>query len=385
MQRSEYSSRWGISQSMIKKWRFISPLQWKKLYIDLQKDEDNDKNSFTLGSLVDTLCFTPDELEKRFVVAKAAQLPSDAIVLIMKNYYDAILKLNKEIEEVNKSVPMIAQQEILPFNLEARDLLISCANNVVLKDKDGNEKIGWNTNWKEETRIKNLVEKGSEYFNALVEAAGRKVISYSLNMEAIEMRDILHTDETVKDYFIENENNTLLFQLEIFVDHISEEFGNKIPLKGALDIVRFDHKNQTVQIIDFKTSRSAFEFIQSIKQYGYCDQLSYYCYLLKLWLNQYCEGKYCHYTIINPINIVIDSKDKIPYIYEYNDTDLLMAKKGNAYMLNYIFDHKQHPFREKSGWMQLLDEICWHYFTGNWQKPKELYLNGKIQVNLLNS
>ena len=387
MQNKNYNQTWGISQSSIKAWKFTSPLQWKKRYIDDNRDDDKDTESFTMGSLVDTLLFTPELLNDRFYKGKE-KLPSEAIAWIVREYFVTIIEKNKQIEENNKSLPI--EEMCIPLDLTTphENLLLKIADNCPDKDKDGSIKYGWQNNWKAETRIKHIVEKGSEYFESIKAANGRKIISEQQNLQAIEIRDILVKDENVRDYFIPSENNELLFQLEIysyydFHDELSTDYYNitNVPIKGALDIVRINHKEKTVQIIDFKTSQSAYNFIDSIKYYGYDQQLSYYNFLLERHLRD--NNIYKGYIFKNPINIVIDFTDKIPYIYEYTDEDMYYARYGTRELLTNIFTNFKIPIRVKQGWQNILDEICWHYVSSQWDKPKEMYLNKKIIVNLL--
>jgi len=371
MQKDDYRSRFGISQSAIKQFMLKSPKKWKALWIDGEQDLDKNEDNFTMGSLIDTMLFSPDTLNDRFYIGEE-KLPSKAVAIIIKNVYDSMQKALELSSQLPEEIPVKENLEDL------HEKLLYYANNYKNEDV-----IGWNNNWKAETRISKLIEQGTDYFNSLCKSQGRKIISPQMNMEAIQLCEILRTDSTVKDYFVENADNLLLFQHEIFID-FEYDVDKKIPLKGALDIVRFDHKNKTVQIIDFKSSYSAHDFIKSIKQYGYCDQLSFYDYLLREWLSIYCEGKYCGYQVIPPINIVIDISDKIPYVYKYNWNDLLLSSEGNREYLFSIFQTHDHNMKIKKGWKSVLKDIAWHYFNNKWDKPKEMYENGFLMVNLLN-
>lgn len=328
------------------------------------------------------LLFTPSELNDRFYIGEE-KLPSKAIEWIVKEKFNHIKRFNLELKELGDLLPEspIYLEEELDVS---HPILLQIANSYRFKDTEGNDKQGWNTGWKEQTRIDSIIKQGADYFISLKASAGRKVISPEMNMDAITLKEILCTNIETKDYFIENEENTLLFQLEIFTKYVLDN-GSEISLKGALDIVRFDHKNRTAQIADFKSSYSAFSFIDSIKKFGYCDQLSFYDYLLREWLIEYCEGKYCDYTIIPPINIVIDIGDKIPYIYEYSWRDIALAADGNKELLYSLFQTSDHNMKIKKGWKRVLDEIGWHYTNNLWEKPKEMYEKKRISVNLLNS
>lgn len=374
MQNKDYASVWGVSQSILKDFRFKSPKKWKAIHIDKQVDEDKKEDTFVFGSLVDTMMFTPEQLNDRFYMGEQ-KLPSKAIETIIKNTYE---RITSRCLNTDTAVLPDGDYEV---SLAGNDDLILhyCGEYQETPDKEK----GWGKAWKPETRIAKINQEGGEYFNCLKECGGRKIISQQMNFEAIELQEILLNDDIVKMYFIPDEGIELKFQFEIFVDFVDEENNQTVPLKGALDILRIDHNTKTIQIADFKTSYTAYDFINSIKKFSYATQLSFYDYILRLWLDQHCEGKYCDYTILNPVNIVIDKFDKVPYLYEYSWTDLEMERNGNEKYLVEIYGG-MHNQKVKKGWMELLKTVSWHLYNDYWEKTKEYYMNGKIKVNLLN-
>jgi len=385
MQDNSYRDQFGVSQSSIKDFQFKSPKKWKEIWIDKRIDISKKDETFIMGSLIDTILFSPDELSSRFYIGEE-KLPSKALASIIKAYYNKLNEQNAEALMINEYIPQLVEIPVLNLTIEANtSILLECANHYCYKDGD-EEKCGWNTGWKDDTRINSLIKNGADYFKSLVQAKNRKIISHSMNIEALDLVDILRKHEDVKDYFVPSDNNELLFQLEIFINYPILGTNKFIPLKGALDIVRINHIGKTIQIIDFKSSYSAFNFISSIKQFGYCDQLSYYNFLLKEWIAQDCNYKsYCEYKFIPPINIVIDISDKEPYIYEYEWSDISLAENGNKDFLFDLYQTNNHNSKIKKGWKKTLDEISWHWSNNLWDKPKELYENKKIKINLLNS
>lgn len=382
MQTSDYKNHWAISQSAIKEFRLKNPKRWKEIWIDKQLDLDDNEDTFVFGSVVDTLLFSPHLFDERIFVADSPTLPSTAIESILK-------AVQKRVNSSIEYITYLNQEETLPNPIAVpspelknwEEFIIQEADNVITDPKTG--KKGWSKNWKTETRIAKIIEEGNDYYNFLIKAAGRKVISGDMNLEAIEVRDILLKDKSVNQYFVQNEGEELRFQFEIFIN--ATFHGKEIPLKGALDILRIDHNKQTIQIADFKTSFNSFDFVKSIKHYDYVGQLSFYDFLLREWLKEYCDGKYCEYTILAPINIVIDRDSKVPYIYEYDWKDIALAREGNAKYLFDLYQTLDHNSRVRKGWYEVLEDIAWHYVHNKWDKPKELYINGKIKVNLLNS
>lgn len=381
MQKSNYRNTFGISQSAIKDFRLKSPKRWKEIWIDKQEDLEKDEDNFTMGSLVDTILFTPKELEERFLITNLPSLPSKAVQAIIKRVYADIVLHNERIKRVQNE-DTVEEVSELPFNLSncAQLILNACDEHVNEKGEKG-----WNKGWKSETRLKSISEQGNDFFEFTVKAGGRKVISLEMNLRAIELVNILRSYYGVAGYFVQQEDEELLFQQEIFIDYTVHGLGTKVPLKAALDIIRINHRDKTVRIADFKTTYSAFDFIKSIKQYDYVGQLSFYDFMVREWLKSYQDGDYKSYTILPPVNVVIDENDKVPYVYEYDWRDISLAAEGNGAFLYDLFQTNDHDSRIKKGWLAIIDDIAWHMSTGKWDKPRELYESGHIKVNILNS
>lgn len=373
MQNNEYFSSKAISQSALKQWQFKSPAEWKRLFIDKETDIDKKEEGFLFGSVIDTLIFTPDLFKERFYIATDEKSDaSDAIKSIVKSIYDYIVLTNSRITEDNKFL----MDELTPLELSLEAL----SNELILKYLDeyttwekGVKSTGWCSSWKSATRINKLKESGSAYFHSLCNAQGRKVISEQLVEDAVQCRDVLLSNECTKEYFIAEANCELLFQLELFIDY------KKVKLKGALDNLLLNHSKKTVMIIDFKSSFSAFEFRQFIHKFGYGDQLSFYTFLIKEWLKQEGNEAIRNYTILPPINIVIDIREKVPYVYRYNFLQLDICRYGSTSTLM-SGNSTSFSTNKKIGWQQTLDEIAWHIENNYWLTPREMKNCGVIEV-----
>lgn len=378
MQNSNYRDTWALSQSCLKDFSFKPPIKWKKLWIDrIQEVRNNDV--FALGSLTDTILFTPNLVEERFVIMEEV-LPSPTIATILKQVYERVIAHNEQVRAILGPYPEMLT--IKTFDLETLKEEILREADDVLMDKEKNKR-GWNAHWKPETRIATVIKDGTDYFASLVKAAGRQIISLEMNMEALLEIKLLKNDPITKAYFTEQPGEELWFQMEIFTEYELSSGLGSLPIKGALDIVRVSHKDKTVQVCDFKSSYSAFDFIKSIKQLGYCFQLSFYDYLIRDWLSK--DEKYKEYRVLEPCNIVIDKETKVPYIYEYDWKDIAMYADGNADYLFHLFQTLDHNARVRKGWKEIIEDIGWHYFNNKWDKPRELYENNKVKVNLLNT
>lgn len=378
MQNTSYKNTFAISQTSIKDFRFKSPKKWKTIWIDKQIDIDKDEDNFVFGSLVDTLLFTPKELTERFFIANSNDVPTGAVAKIIKTVYDEALATNlipglTKLEFIdNPELPEPEEKITYNFSKLENQIIKAC------------EKEEWNSNWKPDTKFKKIVEKGEGFFDLLIQSEGKKVISSEMNLEAVAMVNMLKKSPICSQYFT-NKNN--IFQLELFIDYTSKDFYT-LPLKAAIDILHIDRANKTLRLVDFKTSYDSYNFLASIKKFGYCDQLSFYHYMLQQALSNGSLTKYDineSYTLLEPLNIVIDKEDKLPYIYEYSWDDINLSKEGNREYLFQLFQSNYHNAKIRKGWNELLNEIAWHVKHNMWDYPVEFYKEGKIKINLTNA
>lgn len=380
MQNNNYRNTWAVSQSALKDFRFKSPKRWKDIWIDRQVDLDKDEEAFVFGSLVDTILFTPKEINERFYVADVAKIPTGTVEKIVSHIYNNSSDEDRKGKIIEIDLPDFPEPiQKLEFNLEKmRDKILEAC-----------DKLEWNSTWKPDTRINKIIEKGTEYFRLLAAAKGKKVISSETNLEALGVVAKLKTDPSTKKYFVNDDQYKNYFQVELFDTYKSNEH-YEVPIKCAIDIVHLDKNNRTITIVDFKTSHSAHNFIESIKRYGYCDQLSFYTFMLRKWVADKFQDLFGiedakDWRILEPLNVVIDENEKTPYIYKYDWKDITLSQDGNASFLFNIFETDDHNQRIKKGWMQILNEICWHIQNNKWDYPVEIYKTGSIRVNLVNS
>jgi len=368
MQEQSYFNNKAVSQSSIKAWKYLSPKKWKAKFIDKIEDDDDENSSFDLGNLLDTMLFTPHLLKERFYISKLDKLPSDTERKITECIYTEICRINRERSEINKQSPEEIPYLSMTFE-DNKEIVLSCVKN---------EK--WNERWGDDAKYNTIYKNGNDYFKLLVESKNRKIISRNLLDQANELILILKNHDRTKNYFTPSEGIELLFQLELFTSIflvLEDNTEFNLPLKGALDILVINHNEKSIQIVDFKKAGNAHQFLENVRKYGYCDQLSFYYFLLKeTFLKE--NKKYENYEIKLPINICIDIQDKVPYIYEYNKTDLFISKYGNQSFLN------NDPFvKVRKGWLSSLQKIAWHYKNDFFEEPYELHKYNKIKLDLI--
>ena len=374
MQNEVYKNTFGISQSAIKDFVYKDINNWKRIWIDNEKDLSKNEETFILGTIVDMLMFSGvDEIKKHFFITDKIETTPSAITKIVTDFYYKMINRRDQLLNAARNLPEKPKFEIDFYRDD--DLLLEAINNY--KDSDG--KAGWQSNWKDATRLASIREKGKYYFTFLQNANGKKILNKHIFESALEFQKLLTQNLVSKNYFVPSEKIELIFQLEIFEHEKFNEY--KLPLKGAIDILKIDHGAKTVQIADLKTSFDGKNFVKSIINFGYCDQLSFYSFLLEKWIK---NKPFKNYKILPPVNIVMDVKSKLIYLYEYNEFDLNISKTGNAELLFNLFKTKNHPFKIKKGWYEILSEIAWHFENNIFYQCKDLVLYQKIKLNLLN-
>jgi hypothetical protein len=360
MQNPEYRKVFAISQSAIKAFKTKPIQKFKRIYIDGEKDEDVDEDKYDFGSLSDTITFTPDLLNDRFYIPnEEVEIPGEKVKLIIDKVFTESTSIREEAIKLNKygnlPEPIRVQEE---GNLgEWEKLILKYAREI---------KYG-GTTWSAERIIDNVLSDGSKYFRLLGESRGRRIITPQENMDALQITEILRTSRDTHAFFVQQEGETLLFQQEIFIDFVDKEL--MLPLKGAIDILRINHKDQSVTVADLKTTHNVQEFRKVATSFDYIVQVSFYCYIVEEFLKTFRGGIYKNYKMNLPINIAIDRECKIPYIYEYTERDLNIARFGS----------EEHNF---VGWLPTLFEIAWHMKSGVWTITKEMYEKGKIILKI---
>jgi len=353
---TDYNKKFAISQTAIKDWEDMSPKKWQETWILKSRPRPSAGVAAGFGSLLDCLVFTPKHFEKRFIIADIP-LPSENVRKVVGGVYNRVKELNANAAKMNELNPgkQIPMKEL---KLDHEDLIKSIA-----KDNDyfATQPI---------RAYNEVIKNGSDYFEFLKKIEGKQAVTQTDVDLAKKLCEILYTDKLVKGFFKPNKGCEVIFQQQIYADLEISGFDNVdfLPLKGALDDIYFNHKKKEVREIDLKWTNDAFLFKDAVKRFGYIKQHSVYDYLLREWLKTFRDGEYKDYTVGNPLNVVIDSDEQVPYIYQYTANDLYIERYGHENM---------HWFK---GWEQTLLEIAWHMDTQQWDRPREHYKNGFINV-----
>lgn len=358
MQEESYYRNEGISSSQLKDFEWMSPKIWKETYLDKTNEKEN-KLHFNKGSYLDSLMLNPNGIEESFYIGDFKSKISESIQTIVDSIYKKLLK----------------EYESFVCHVDFSNMNDEHVNKIIVEY--ANYANYGNGGYKDERIIKEIREKGKEYFDFLCIANGRIIISVQDQLLALDKKSALLNTEYTTPYFVQQDGELLYHHLQIFVDG----------KKGELDILRIVPNEKIIYIPDLKTSHSSFQFMENVRKFSYPTQLGFYKHLVKLLfsgtptvLNKevVVKEEFFNYKIICQ-NIVIDEKSMKPMIYQYSDEDLDYYEYGSESMKN------QYPnIRYRRGWKNTLDVINWHIKHDKWDLTKGHYQKGHILIDLIN-
>jgi hypothetical protein len=312
---SEYRSDPALSYSILSSFFKNGPRS-------LVNKEKIDTPSLRMGSLVDCILTAPEEFDDRFHVAD------------IDRFSDAIRRMVENISNADS------------FNEERLDLV---PEQILLEALNIEE---YQTNWKPETRIKKLIELGSDYYTVLKYSTGKIVISPQEFSEASQCVQTLKTHPFSYQIFECNEDEEIFYQLK-FKTKIDD-----IPFRFMMDICKVNHKKRTILPIDLKTSGKSSElFEKSFLDWAYWIQGGSYSAGLNKIISE--DDYFKDFEILPFQFLVINKNDLCPLIWKMNLNDTIKFTVEN-YGCN---------------WRGLLNSANWHLQNGKFDYSRKSYEN----------
>ncbi len=313
-------------------------------------DEEKDwHDGMAFGSLVDMMCFEPTRVEEEFYVNDADRSPSKTA----KKLADWILE--------NKNVG-IDDHGIHCIENNTRFGLSSMLT-------DASDAIGSSTDFDR--------YGGIEYLESQIKSQDKKVVSEELYSNARQATRTLKTHEFTRRYFNNPDKNIVIQNQEpVLWDPSYYDDDLNWMAKSLLDIVIFDHEENTVTPVDLKTtSSSVFMFERKMTKWRYYLQAAYYYDGLNWRIKNHDEVD--DYEMLPFEFVVISSKNlHNPLVYETTENDLDVGRNGGTLSYN---------DREVRGWIQLIKDLKWHERNNKWDYPREVYESeGKVELDIFN-
>jgi hypothetical protein len=213
--------------------------------------------------------------------------------------------------------------------------------------------VGYQSGWKDDTRIKKVKELGAEYFTVLKYSTGKIVISPQEFSEAQQCCQTLKTHPFTYQIFECNEDEEIFYQLK-FKSKFFED-----SIRCMFDIIKVNHDKKTIEPIDLKTTGHGEEdFEKSFMDWNYWIQSGMYSYILRE--VTLMDENYINYTILPFKFLVINKNNLSPLIWVVeNQTDIELK----------ILDEK------KISWKKLLMDANFHLHYGKFDYSRKSYEN----------
>ena len=246
--------------------------------------------ALTFGSAVDALITGgQEEFDNNFMVADFPDI-KDSIKNIVQRLFDDNKDAYNSLEDIPNSI-------IIPLT----------------------EEMGFQSNWKPETRAKVIREQGFEYYKLLFAAIGKKI----LNNETAQ--EVFNTVKALK----ESPATAWYFATDNPFDGITREYQLKykdtvdgVDYRCMMDLAVVDHNDKIVYPCDLKTSgHSEWHFYDSFIKWTYFIQARLYWRLLRRAMDK--DDYYKDFRLADYRFIVVNRKTLVPLVWEYSDTSTM--------------------------------------------------------------
>lgn len=175
------------------------------------------------------------------------------------------------------------------------------------------DEVGFQPNWKPETRIKVIKERCSEYYKLLRLSAGKTIVSAEMYSDALNMVDALRTAPSSKFLFASNDpfndNVERLYQLKFA--HTFEG----IDYSCMADLIVVFHDKKLVLPVDLKTSsHTEYEFFRSFLDWNYQIQARSYWRQIRATMDE--DDYFKDFKLLNYHFVVCNKKTLNPLVWE---------------------------------------------------------------------
>jgi hypothetical protein len=242
--------------------------------------------SLTFGSAVDSIITGGEqEFKDRFIVAEFPAIP-DSIITIVKQLFSLY-------NESYRTLESIPDDNIL-------SVIVS---------------FNYQSNWRPETRVKVVKEKGSQYYRLLYLSKDKIILNTSTYKDVLNAVEALKTSDSTKWYF--QEDNPF--------DDIERKYQLKfkatlygIDYRCMADELIIDHKNKTVQPIDLKTSgKKEWDFYKSFVEWRYDLQAKLYWQIIRKIMNE--DWYFSDFKLLPYRFIVVNRNSLTPLVWEFDN------------------------------------------------------------------
>lgn len=188
----------------------------------------------------------------------------------------------------------------------------------------------WQKNWREDTRIRVLSERGAMYYNLKVQAGNKTVVDDNTYDRVCRMVYVLKTSPSTQGYFADND------ELSPIRRYYQLKFKAKfegVNYRCMMDLAVVDYEEKKIYPIDLKTSgHREWDFQGSFEQWSYMIQARLYWRILKA--NMSNDPYFKDFTLEDYKFIVVNKESLTPLVWEFPLTrskGTLIDKEGKEY------------------------------------------------------
>ncbi len=292
IEKSLYEVSWKVTEEEYRKDGALSYSTLAKYeregFNNLNKLFDKvESPSLLFGSAVDALLTGgEEEFNSRFVVIYDETPVQESIAKIVKALFN---KFNEEYT----SLENIPDLDIIRFA----------------------EMFEYQSNWKPETKIKVIREKGNNYYSNLLKAKDKTILDSSTYRDIIATANSIKNSPNTSFYFNYSEDESIehLYQLKF------KESLNGITYRCMFDVLIVDHQTKTIQPIDLKTSsKKEWDFYKSFIEWNYQIQNRLYVRILQKCLSK--DEYFKTFKILPYKDVVISKYSLNPLVWDCDFT-----------------------------------------------------------------
>lgn len=190
--------------------------------------------------------------------------------------------------------------------------------------------IGWQKNWRDETRVRVLSERVAMYYNLITQAGTKTVVDRPTYDKVIKMVQALKTSSATQGYFADNDPMSPVkryYQLKFRAKF------EGVCYRCMMDLAVVDYEEKKIYPIDLKTSgHREWDFQDSFEQWSYMIQARLYWRILKA--NMSNDPYFKDFTLEDYRFIVVNKESLTPLVWEFPLTrakGTLIDKEGKEY------------------------------------------------------
>lgn len=288
--------------------------------------------STVFGQAVDSIITGgEEEFNQRFFVADMPET-TDSVIKIVKDLFAVYGTSYNSIESIPDS-----------------NVLVVVNNN------------NYQQNWKPETRVKVVKEKGSRYYELLFLSGTKTILSSEVANNVYEAVRALKESEATKDYFAPN--NVFDDTIERFYQLKFKANLDGIDYRCMADLLIVDKANKIVYPIDLKTSsHKEWDFFKSFIEWNYQIQARLYWRIIRKVMD--ADEEFKDYKLADYKFIVVNKETLTPLVWEFEST----TETGNLF----FGKNKQIEMRDPE---TIGQELHYYLSTENVVVPQGIEIN----------